>query len=64
VVIEKRTQDGADDHREYILVDSVESGECRYHEDELAETFYDTDLMVGNWCNSADDERLRELYDS
>jgi len=63
VVVEQRLQDDADDLWEYIVVDPVESGEWRYHEDDLADAFYDTGLMVGNWYNSVDDERLRELYE-
>jgi hypothetical protein len=63
VVVEQRLQDDSDGHYEYILVDPVESGEWRYHEDDLAATFYNTGLMVGHWYNAVDDERLRELYE-
>lgn len=56
-------QDDADGHWEYILADLTHTEYHRYHEDDLADCFWDTGLYHQEGSKPVADERLRELYE-
>lgn len=61
VVVIQRLKDDETGHYEYILSDPQTGSEWRYHEDEVDAQFYDTQLTVGDWYSSIDDEQLQKL---
>jgi len=61
VEVKQCLKDDSDGHWEYILSDMTHTSEWRYHEDDLADCFWDTGLW-NNEPKPVIDDRIREAY--
>lgn len=62
VEVKQCLQDDSDGHWEYVLTDMTHTTEDRYHEDDLADCFWDTGLYNDEHTKPVQDDRIREVY--
>lgn len=55
-------KDDADGHWEYILTDVTHTRQWRYHEDDLADCFWDTGLYNSDHPKPIMDDRIRDVW--
>lgn len=62
VEVKQCLKDDSDGHWEYVLTDMTHTSEWRYHEDDLADCFWDTRLHNRDHPKPVMDDRIREVY--
>lgn len=62
VEVKQCLTDDSDGHWEYVLTDMAHTSEWRYHEDDLADCFWDTGLYNDDHTKPVQDDRIREVY--
>lgn len=63
VEVKQCLRDDSDGHWEYILTDMTHTTEHRYHEDDLADCFWDTGLYNSDHVKPVQDPRIRDLWE-
>lgn len=63
VEVKQCLQDDSDGHWEYILTDVTHTMEWRYHEDDVADCFWDTGLYNSDHPKAVMDDRIREVWE-
>jgi hypothetical protein len=62
VEVKQCLRDDSDGHWEYVLTDMTHTSEWRYHEDDLADCFWDTGLYNRDEPKPVMDDRIREVF--
>jgi len=62
VEVKQCLKDDSDGHWEYVLTDMTHTREWRYHEDDLADCFWDTGLYNRDEPKPVMDDRIREVF--
>jgi len=62
VEVKQCLTDDSDGNWEYILTDMTHTREWRYHEEDLADCFWDTGLYNDEHAKPVHDKRIREVW--
>jgi len=63
VEVKQCLTDDSDGNWEYILTDMTHTREWRYHEEDLADCFWDTGLYNDEHAKPVHDKRIREVWE-